>query len=52
LKGIIDQILSAEDIDGKIIVDTTTVHPNTTKETNEKLKSRGASLVAGKYTIE
>ncbi|KAJ5142859.1 uncharacterized protein N7515_001646 [Penicillium bovifimosum] len=46
LIGIVDQILSAEDIDGKIIVDTTTVHANTTKETNEKLKSRGASLIA------
>ncbi|CAI7613510.1 unnamed protein product [Penicillium palitans] len=46
LNAIVDQILTVKDIDGKLFVDTTTVHPNTTKETNEKLKNRNASFVA------
>ncbi|KAJ5206955.1 hypothetical protein N7472_003403 [Penicillium cf. griseofulvum] len=46
LNSIVDQILAVKDIDGKLFVDTTTVHPNTTKETDEKLKKRNASLVA------
>jgi 3-hydroxyisobutyrate dehydrogenase-like beta-hydroxyacid dehydrogenase len=48
LNAIVDQILTVKDIDGKLFVDTTTVHPNTTKETDEKLKKRNASFVAGK----
>ncbi|KAJ5498137.1 hypothetical protein N7453_007188 [Penicillium expansum] len=46
LNAIVDQILAVKDIDGKLFVDTTTVHPNTTKETDEKLKNRNASFVA------
>ncbi|KAJ5373944.1 hypothetical protein N7517_005950 [Penicillium concentricum] len=46
LNGIIDQMLAVKYIDGKLFVDTTTVHPNTTKETDEKLKKRNASFVA------
>ncbi|OQE39378.1 hypothetical protein PENCOP_c007G00615 [Penicillium coprophilum] len=46
LNSILDQILAVKDIDGKLFVDTTTVHPNTTKETDEKLKNRNASFVA------
>ena len=48
LNAIIDQVLAVNDIDGKLFVDTTTVHPNTTKGTNEKLKKRNACFVAGK----
>ncbi|KAK4862480.1 hypothetical protein LT330_002613 [Penicillium expansum] len=46
LNAIVDQILAVKDIDGKLFVDTTTVHPNTTKETDEKLKNRNVSFVA------
>ncbi|KAJ5964372.1 uncharacterized protein N7479_004248 [Penicillium vulpinum] len=46
LNSIIDQILAVKDIDGKLFVDTTTVHPNTTKKSDEKLKNRNASFVA------
>lgn len=48
LNAIIDQILAVKDIDGKLFVDTTTVHPSTTRDTNEKLKKLNASFVAGK----
>ncbi|KGO75692.1 Dehydrogenase, multihelical [Penicillium italicum] len=46
LNAIVDQILTVQDIDSKLFVDTTTVHPNTTKETDKKLKKRNASFVA------
>ncbi|KAJ5788283.1 hypothetical protein N7457_003273 [Penicillium paradoxum] len=46
LNAIIDQILAVNDINGKVIVDTTTVYSNTTKEIDEKLKARGASYIA------
>ncbi|CAG7991881.1 unnamed protein product [Penicillium nalgiovense] len=46
LNAIVDRILAVKDIDGKLFVDTTTVHPNTTKETDEKLKKRNACFVA------
>ncbi|CAI7663199.1 unnamed protein product [Penicillium glandicola] len=46
LNSILDQVLAVKDIDGKLFVDTTTVHPNTTKESDEKLKKRNASFVA------
>jgi 3-hydroxyisobutyrate dehydrogenase-like beta-hydroxyacid dehydrogenase len=47
LVSIIDQILAVENIDGKVFVDTTTVHPSTSKTTGEKLTQRNASFVAG-----
>ncbi|KAJ6044833.1 uncharacterized protein N7446_003027 [Penicillium canescens] len=46
LVSIIDQILAVEDIDGKVFVDTTTVHPSTSKTTSEKLTQRNSSFVA------
>jgi hypothetical protein len=50
LNAIVNQILTVKDLDGKLFMDTTTVHPNTTKQTNGKLKKRNASFVAGKWT--
>jgi 3-hydroxyisobutyrate dehydrogenase-like beta-hydroxyacid dehydrogenase len=47
LVSIIDQILAVENIEGKVFVDTTTVHPSTSKTTSEKLTARNASFVAG-----
>ncbi|CAI7616074.1 unnamed protein product [Penicillium bialowiezense] len=46
LVGIVDQVLSVSDIAGKIFVDTTTVHANTTKDTSNKLKERSAAFIA------
>ncbi|KAJ5838193.1 uncharacterized protein N7525_003381 [Penicillium rubens] len=46
LNAIVNQILTVKDLDGKLFMDTTTVHPNTTKQTNGKLKKRNASFVA------
>ncbi|KAJ5257868.1 hypothetical protein N7524_009424 [Penicillium chrysogenum] len=46
LNAIVNQILTVKDLDGKLFVDTTTVHPNTTKQANGKLKKRNASFVA------
>lgn len=39
------------DINGKLFVDATTVHPNTTKDTEERLKAHGASFVAGESAL-
>jgi 3-hydroxyisobutyrate dehydrogenase-like beta-hydroxyacid dehydrogenase len=47
LISIVDQILDVQKLDGKVFVDTTTVHPNTTKETSDRLKSRSAAFIAG-----
>ncbi|KAJ5308965.1 hypothetical protein PENANT_c020G03108 [Penicillium antarcticum] len=46
LVSIIDQILAVENIDGKVFVDTTTVHPNTSKATGDRLTQRNASFIA------
>ncbi|CRG83335.1 hypothetical protein PISL3812_00686 [Talaromyces islandicus] len=47
LKNIIQQISSTDsDLETKTIVDTTTVHPDTTKEVAALLSQRGASFVA------
>ncbi|CAG8172164.1 unnamed protein product [Penicillium salamii] len=46
LVSIVDQILDGSNLNNKIVVDTTTVHPNTTRETNDRLKDRGASFIA------
>ncbi|KAJ5333549.1 uncharacterized protein N7506_007332 [Penicillium brevicompactum] len=46
LVDIVDQALSVLDLAGKIFVDTTTVHPNTTKETSSRLTGRNAALIA------
>ncbi|KAJ6180535.1 hypothetical protein N7519_010996 [Penicillium mononematosum] len=46
LNAIVNQILTVKDLDGKLFVDTTTVHPNTTKKTNGRLKKRNACFVA------
>ncbi|CAG8428311.1 unnamed protein product [Penicillium salamii] len=46
LVSIVDQILDVSNLDKKIVVDTTTVHPNTTRQTSNRLKGRGASFIA------
>ncbi|KAI6082083.1 NAD binding domain of 6-phosphogluconate dehydrogenase-domain-containing protein [Hypoxylon rubiginosum] len=47
VESIIEQILSLGDsVAGKIVVDTTTIHPNTTKALALKLKDKGAEFAA------
>ncbi|KAI0377730.1 hypothetical protein F5Y04DRAFT_171932 [Hypomontagnella monticulosa] len=47
VESIVGQILdSGDDVAGKIVVDTTTIHPNTTKTLTAKLKERGAEFAA------
>ncbi|KAI0805165.1 NAD binding domain of 6-phosphogluconate dehydrogenase-domain-containing protein [Xylaria sp. FL0064] len=47
VESIVEQIISSESGPAnKIIVDTTTVHPNTTKEISAKLKAHGAHFAA------
>ncbi|OTB09313.1 hypothetical protein M426DRAFT_315883 [Hypoxylon sp. CI-4A] len=46
VESIVNQILDSGDIAGKIIVDTTTIHPNTTKALAAKLKERNAEFAA------
>ncbi|KAI0844475.1 hypothetical protein F5Y00DRAFT_248685 [Daldinia vernicosa] len=46
VESIIAQILDSGDVTDKIVVDTTTIHPDTTKALAAKLKDRGAEFVA------
>ncbi|KAI1406771.1 hypothetical protein F5Y13DRAFT_197164 [Hypoxylon sp. FL1857] len=46
VESIIEQILGSGDIAGKIIVDTTTIHPDTTKALTAKLREKGAEFAA------
>lgn len=47
LRDIINEILKAEgDLSQYTIIDTTTVHPDTTKEVADMLSQRGATFVA------
>ena len=48
LKNVVDEILSVANLEGRIIVDTTTVHPNTTTEVANKLQEKGAAFIAGR----
>ncbi|BCR87544.1 NAD(P)-dependent oxidoreductase [Aspergillus chevalieri] len=46
LKVIVDEILAAGNIDLKIIVDTTTVHPTTSQEVSEKVAQKNATFIS------
>ncbi|PYH90219.1 putative oxidoreductase [Aspergillus ellipticus CBS 707.79] len=46
LDAIISQILSLPDLSSKIIVDCSTVHPDTSRKTSTALTARGASFIA------
>ncbi|KAI1427330.1 hypothetical protein F5Y12DRAFT_738469 [Xylaria sp. FL1777] len=47
VKSIVEQIISSgSDLENKIVVDTTTIHPNTTKGISEKLGAHGAQFAA------
>lgn len=41
-----DQIINSGDVNGKVIVDTTTVHPDTTQAVAATLASKGAQFAA------
>ncbi|KAK8859351.1 NAD binding domain of 6-phosphogluconate dehydrogenase-domain-containing protein [Apiospora arundinis] len=44
--SIVDQIVQSGDATGKVVVDTTTVHPDTTRAVAATLKSKGAHFAA------
>ncbi|KAK7993531.1 hypothetical protein PG989_006912 [Apiospora arundinis] len=44
--SIVDQIVQSGDVEGKVVVDTTTVHPDTTRAVAATLKSKGAHFAA------
>ncbi|KAE8414954.1 NAD binding domain of 6-phosphogluconate dehydrogenase-domain-containing protein [Aspergillus pseudocaelatus] len=46
LKIIVDEILAAGNIDLKIIVDTTTVHPTTSQEVSGKVAQKNATFIS------
>lgn len=47
LLSTVDQVLAVDQLIGKVVIDTTTVHPNTTKQAAASLGERGASFLAG-----
>ena len=47
LLSTVGQILASSDLKGKIVVDTTTVHPNTTKQVAASLLEKEALFLAG-----
>jgi 3-hydroxyisobutyrate dehydrogenase-like beta-hydroxyacid dehydrogenase len=46
LKSLLQQAYSTDNLSGKIFVDCSTVHPDTTKSVTEELKSRKATFLA------
>lgn len=46
LAATVDAIIGAGDLSGKIIVDTSTVHPRSSEEVQSRLRARGAVFVA------
>ena len=42
-----NEVVASGSIEGKIIVDTSTVHPDTSVAASQKLSKSGASFVAG-----
>ncbi|KAF2189591.1 6-phosphogluconate dehydrogenase-like protein NAD-binding protein [Zopfia rhizophila CBS 207.26] len=46
LRGVMDEVLSSGSVAGKIIVDTTTVHPKTSASVSEQLRESGAYFIA------
>lgn len=46
LRDIIMQVVDSGDIKGKIVVETTTVSPNTARDTDELLRKAGAVYIA------
>ena len=49
LEATLDTLLDASsplDLSGKIVVDTSTVHPSSTTKANQRLAERGATLIA------
>ncbi|KAI1359034.1 hypothetical protein F5Y08DRAFT_320585 [Xylaria arbuscula] len=46
VQSIVDQIISSGSLTNKMVVDTTTIHPNTTKTISEKLGAQGAQFAA------
>ncbi|KAI0542626.1 NAD binding domain of 6-phosphogluconate dehydrogenase-domain-containing protein [Xylaria digitata] len=47
VESIVEQIISSgPELGSKIIVDTTTIHPNTTKAVSERLRAHGAQFAA------
>jgi len=51
LESIVAEILVSSDLENKIIVDTTTVHPDTTAKVSSKLTSMGVLFLAGVYFL-
>lgn len=49
LLSTVRQIIACSDLKGKFVVDTTTVHPNTTKEVAASLAEKDALFLAGKF---
>jgi len=47
LEAIVAEIQASGDLTGKIIVDTSTVHPDSSVTASEKLTKAGAIFVAG-----
>jgi 3-hydroxyisobutyrate dehydrogenase-like beta-hydroxyacid dehydrogenase len=47
VENIVDTVLgSVEDIKGKLLVDMSTIHPDTTRKLNTQIRARGASFVS------
>lgn len=47
LQAVVDEVVASGDISGKVYVDCSTVHPDTSKSVEDKMKKAGAEFVAG-----
>lgn len=46
LNSLVNEALTLDSLDGKIFVDTSTVHPDTSSAVSSKLRQKGASFIA------
>lgn len=46
LKQLVQEALTVKDLEGKLFIDTSTVHPSTSQEVSDLFKSRGAFYIA------
>jgi 3-hydroxyisobutyrate dehydrogenase-like beta-hydroxyacid dehydrogenase len=51
LQQVTDEIIASGDIKGKVYVDCSTVHPDTSLAVSKKISDAGGEFVAGKSTL-
>jgi hypothetical protein len=51
LQGVVDEIVASGDIKGKVYIDCSTVHPDTSLAVSKRISEAGGEFVAGKTRL-